>query len=175
MTTKLAPAQAVILPIRIVLGALIFGMTAFCGVALFINRGEGGLSKTTPEMVELYGWILVGLGIAFALGARYVSLVPANPQMVASLDAPEPAARAMAKYFAETVARAGMAEGFGLLGAVFYFLTDEMFFLAAPLISTILLLRMMPTDAKVRQLLQGHGGSNGPGGGTSRRGSAIEP
>jgi hypothetical protein len=153
MAAKPLPAKALVMSLRLLLGAFIVSITAFGGVALYVNLRKGGSGESTSEMVEIYGWILAGLGLALAFASRYVSLVRPNPQMVASLDAPEPVAIAMAQYFAQTVARGGMAEAFGLLGAVFYFVTGSVYFLAAPAIAIALLFRMMPNDAEVSALL----------------------
>ena len=61
MPTKHVESRAFIMQQRVILVALIFGMTVFAAITLYLNSGGGGFGAS-PEDARLYGWVLVGLG-----------------------------------------------------------------------------------------------------------------
>ncbi len=159
MPAKLQP-RAFIMRFRIVLGGLIFGMMTFAAVSLYLNLGDNSF-ESYPEQTRIYGWILIALGVGVTIASRLVGLIRPNPAMISGIDAPEPVATRVAAYGVQTLIRGALTVGFGLFGTTLYLLTAQWYFFAAPAISLVIILRLMPTETRIRELLRGPGGTGG--------------
>jgi hypothetical protein len=145
--------------LRIVIGAMTFGVTSFAVVVVFVG---GAISRDAS-----LGWVLAG-----ALGMLGAAELAAYPLIRAALlrsarvryeqgssgDAAIP--QVVRSFFTVTLIRAAMAEGFGLAGLGFLLVTGLQPLWFAPAISIAFLLATMPNQETVSAFIDEVTGSN---------------
>ena len=105
----------------------------------------------------MYGWITAGLGVAMLLAWGLVGKIPVGAEVTGNIDAPAEVAKRIGAYTTRTLLRGALTEGWGLFGAVSYMITAEPWLLVAPLLAVLLLLRLLPGEETVRELLREDG------------------
>ena len=169
MPARQLEPRALVMRLRVILCALIVGQAALAALLYFSFGGGSGASS--PENATLYAGVLVAVGVSSTVASLVMSRVGPKPQPGSAIDAPEPIARRAAAYVAQNLMRGALAEGFGFMGIVFFVVTNDWYFLAAPLISIGVILTLMPKEADVDRILA----TSGAGSDTGDRASAIEP
>ncbi len=145
--------------LRIVIGAMIFGVVSFAAVVLFVGR----MMTHDPSL----GWIFCGvLGV---LGVTELTVYPlvraafvkAAKSRYEQSGGGEAATEQVVQSLASLLSvRAAMAEGFGLTGLVFVLVTGVTLLWLAPIISLVFLITSMPTEEKVSSFVMDVTGAN---------------
>jgi hypothetical protein len=138
-TTKAGPGVD---GVRLVTGAMLAGLTLFTLVALFLSR-DGGIGSA--DDAHVFRLILLALGVGTFLGTAALSRSMREAQRTGAELEENSSLRLK-------LMKAASAEGFGLLGAVFLLLTGDIYLLAAPLISALILLTLLSVPAEVASL-----------------------
>jgi len=126
--------------VQIIIAALIVGLAGFSGVAVWM-AGEGGLGNDASLAPILRAALLV-LGFGLVAASRVVKRVMLGKP--SGSDDPAGHEAALASRLTLTVVQAAFADGFGLCGSVFLLVTGQLYFLAAPAISILIMLKLLP-------------------------------
>jgi len=147
-----APLHARLLQLRIVIGALIAGVTTFMLVAMFLQRDGGSFPvDQDPAFAHLLMMTLAGLGLALVIAHSAVRRIQTRKLR----ESPSPSVRSgqvddlalFAPFQTLTLVSAAMAEGFALFATVIFLVTAEKAALVGVAIGLLALFWMFPTAA----------------------------
>jgi hypothetical protein len=161
MAAQPAPTLGVI---RVLVVSLLTGMLMFVAVSLFLKSNQsampGGAAVPAPTApggigvpvgsspVDLMMMALAGMGVFATAGFLFAPALTIKPIAAKWRAAPDEASREfalMSGLMTMTILRAAVVEGFGLFGAVIFFLHQEYTALIAPALAACALVTLVPT------------------------------
>lgn len=151
------PATPSLMVVRIIPVALMMGLLVSTGVIVALKLSGsmpagGAAGGLDPQMLMM---ILGAVAIGSTMG---ILLLPAMMMSAAALRyaaSPSEEGRQgvlMQTLQVKTVLRAALAEGVGLLGAVFYMISGEWPMLIAPAVAAVAILLFIPTKGSIQRL-----------------------
>ena len=167
---RMQAAKTVVIPpmkaLRFIIIAMLAGMILYAGIALALT-----LPSTAPKAYQalLYAAVLAALGVTSLVANAVASRSLAAKAAAPGFDSGETDRRRLGAYSGLVVVRAVLAEAFGLTGITFMLFTGEVYFLAAPLLSAAILIRLLPRGGTP------HAFDHSIGPGASSHSGAIEP
>lgn len=154
-----SPAAMSLPQLRIVIGAMVFGIASFAVVVLVVGRTMTPDPSLTWVFCGVLGFLAVTEMPAY-LVVRAGLVRTARSRYEQSGGGQDAGARVAQSFFTLSLIRAAMAEGFGLAGLVFLLLTGFAPLWLAPIISLALLIFGMPTQSKLDEFVREVIGSN---------------
>lgn len=145
-------------PIRnpqIILAALAGGVLTFAGVATYLRlsgmeMGESELARLLPVLVV----VLAAAEFPVYLLLRKAFLAPVRAARAESLGLVEQG-RIPLQLQTLAILGAALAEGVGLLGVVTVMVGGSWYVLAAPALSVVAILALLPTRARLERMVRG--------------------
>ncbi len=144
-----------IFKLRIVAGALVFGVATFGAIAYFLVRGDGFTADSSLQtpLIGALGAIVIGLFLAYpAIQKGLIKKSDEGPVEVGAF---------VSAYSTLVVVRSAMIESIGLFGGVIYLLTAHSLGLLAIVCSIALLLARLPSRQEAEDLAAGVGAQVG--------------
>lgn len=163
-----AEQQVRVLPVLV--GAMLFGVVAFAGVATWLAvSGSGPGGGAQPQGQANPSLLLLVLGLmmlpAVALYFAFGVLAKAQARRAWEQREDDEAGRAAIgqTLMTTTIMRAALAEGFGLFGAVLILIQGSMAAWGAVAICAVLLGALLPARARLQSLEEAATGMRGAG------------
>lgn len=155
MPSQMAAHAPPIRNAQIILVALACGVLAFTGVASYLRLsgmefGESEVARLLPLLVV----VLAACEIPVYLLLRKAFLGPVKAARAESLGLVEQG-RIPMQLQTLAILGAALAEGVGLLGVVTLLVGGSWYVLAAPLLSVLAILALMPTRARLERMVRG--------------------
>lgn len=134
---------------KLIVGSLAMGLLTFMAVLFFVI---GPQTPADPKLPNILLIVLVVLGLSefpayFVLRSGLLSRL----RRAFAQEPPrgDPTARVWPSFFTLTLIGCGLAEGWGLFGAIAYMLSGNQWALLAPLLAVLLLALQFPTRDKL--------------------------